>query len=133
MYSMFVTLVVSKLSGWLNAYAFCTGSKEGACDSGRDADRTAGGRWVLGAAQAARTRRDQLKAAWGHGASAERTLTKRCMFVTLDVSKVSGWLNAVAYCRESKGGHTVRGELRVRKREMADDGGARSVQGRARL
>ena len=32
------------------------------------------------------------------------------MFVTLEVSKLSGWLNACAPCRESKGGHTVRGE-----------------------
>ena len=32
------------------------------------------------------------------------------MVVTLDVSKLSGWLNADAYCRESNGGHTVRGE-----------------------
>ena len=29
------------------------------------------------------------------------------MFVTLEVSKLSGWLNADAYCRESKGGHTM--------------------------
>ena len=36
----------------------------------------------------------------------------KAMVVTLDVSKLSGWLNADAYCRESKGGHTVRGELR---------------------
>ena len=28
------------------------------------------------------------------------------MVVTLEVSKLSGWLNADAYCRESKGGHT---------------------------
>eukprot|EP00964_Phaeocystis_antarctica_P046654 scaffold26979_cov53-Phaeocystis_antarctica.AAC.5 len=27
------------------------------------------------------------------------------MVVTLDVSKLSGWLNADASCRESKGGH----------------------------
>ena len=33
-----------------------------------------------------------------------------CMVVTLEVSKLSGWLNADAYCREPKGGHTVRGE-----------------------
>ena len=32
------------------------------------------------------------------------------MVVTLEVSKLSGWLNADADCRESKGGHTVRGE-----------------------
>ena len=32
------------------------------------------------------------------------------MVVTLEVSKLSGWLNADAYCRESKGGHAVRDE-----------------------
>eukprot|EP00964_Phaeocystis_antarctica_P060772 scaffold36265_cov43-Phaeocystis_antarctica.AAC.3 len=34
-----------------------------------------------------------------------------CMSMTLEVSKLSGWLNADAPCRESKGGHTVRGEV----------------------
>ena len=53
------------------------------------------------------------------------------MFVTLEVSKLSGWLNADAACRESKGGHAVRGEVRARRREAAGDRGARSVQGRA--
>eukprot|EP00964_Phaeocystis_antarctica_P045734 scaffold26342_cov63-Phaeocystis_antarctica.AAC.2 len=33
------------------------------------------------------------------------------MVVTLEVSKLSGWLNADAYCRESKEGHAVRGEV----------------------
>ena len=33
------------------------------------------------------------------------------MFVTLEVSKLSGWLNADAPCRESKEGHAVRGEV----------------------
>ena len=34
------------------------------------------------------------------------------MFVTPEVSKLSGWLNADADCRESKGvGSTVRGEV----------------------
>ena len=32
-----------------------------------------------------------------------------CMFVTLEVSKLSGWLNADAPCRESKEGHVVCG------------------------
>ena len=32
------------------------------------------------------------------------------MLVTLEVSKLSGWLNADARCRESKGGRAVRGE-----------------------
>ena len=55
------------------------------------------------------------------------------MLVTLEVSKLSGWLNADACCRESKGGQTVRGEVRPGRREAAGDRGARSVQGRARL
>ena len=33
------------------------------------------------------------------------------MLVTLVVSKLSGWLNADADCRESKGGHTVQEEV----------------------
>ena len=33
-------------------------------------------------------------------AGAERTVNISAMFVTLDVSKLSGWLNADAYCRE---------------------------------
>ena len=57
----------------------------------------------------------------------ERTLNMCCTFVTLEVSKLSGWLNADAYCRESNGEHTVRGELRGGRRQMAGNGGARSV------
>ena len=44
----------------------------------------------------------------GHGE--ERTWNIWYMLVTLEVSKLSGWLNADANCRGSKGGHTVRGE-----------------------
>eukprot|EP00964_Phaeocystis_antarctica_P044774 scaffold25745_cov72-Phaeocystis_antarctica.AAC.1 len=49
--------------------------------------------------------------------------------MTLEVSKLSGWLNADAYCRESKGGHTVRDDVRPGRREAAGDRGARSVPG----
>ena len=35
----------------------------------------------------------------GHRARAERTWNMAYMFVTLDVSKLSCWLNADAYCR----------------------------------
>ena len=45
----------------------------------------------------------------GHGE--ERTWNMDCMVVTLEASKLSGWLNTDAYCRESKGGHAVRGEV----------------------
>ena len=55
------------------------------------------------------------------------------MVVTLEVSKLSGWLNASANCRESKEGHTVRGEVRLWSREAVGDRGASSAQGRARL
>ena len=49
----------------------------------------------------------------GNMARAERTENMIDMLVTLDVSKLSGWLNADAHCRESEGGHTVmQGELR---------------------
>ena len=38
----------------------------------------------------------------GARARAERTQNMACMFVTLDVSKLSGWLNAVADCRVTR-------------------------------
>ena len=41
---------------------------------------------------------------WGARACAERTKNMAYMVVTLDVSKLSGWLNAYAYCRvETRG------------------------------
>ena len=55
---------------------------------------------------------------------------------TLEVSKLSGWLNADTPCAESRteGIRCVRGELRPgRMREAAGDGSASSVRGRARL
>ena len=39
------------------------------------------------------------------------------MVVTLEVSKLSGWLNADAFCAESKGGHAMRSEVRGGRRE----------------
>ena len=63
-------------------------------------------------ASAACTRRSND---WRQGG--ERTENMLFMPVTLEVSKLSGWLNAEAHCRESKGGHTVRGEVRPRWRE----------------
>ena len=53
-------------------------------------------------AQAAQ-RRTRLED-WGQGTRGKRTWNMPHMFVTLDVSKLSGWLNAFADCRESKGG-----------------------------
>ena len=52
----------------------------------------------MAATHAACTGRARLKAV-GVRARAERTANMACMVVTLDVSKLSGWLNAYAYCR----------------------------------
>ena len=53
----------------------------------------------------------------GAGLGEERTKNMVSMFVTLEVSKLSGWLNADADCRESKGGHTLRGKVRLGRQE----------------
>ena len=69
---MFVTLDVSKLSGWLNADAYCQ-VKGRACDAGRGVNLEAGGRGAA-ASRAACTGKARLKA-WGpgHARSAQRT------------------------------------------------------------
>ena len=54
---------------------------------------------------------------WGGRARAERTRNISCMFVTLEVSKLSGWLNVDADCRIERGGHAVREEVRPGRRE----------------
>ena len=66
----------------------------------------------------------------GHGEEygEERTVNILFMFVTLEVSKLSGWLNADAPCRGPNGGHTMRGEVQsTGRREAAGDRSARSV------
>ena len=63
----------------------------------------------------------------GGRACVERTWNMDCMVVTLEASKLSGWLNTDAYCRESKGGHAVRGKVRAGWREAAGDRVARSA------
>ena len=68
--------------------------------------------WV--ATQAACTGRARLKAGGGR-ARAERTWSMDCMSVTLDVSKLSGWLNADADCRVERGAYNAgRGAARER-------------------
>ena len=68
-----------------------------AYDTGRGARREAGRRGPE-AAQAACTGSARLKAV-GARACKERTQNMLIMFVTLDVSKFIGWLNAIACCR----------------------------------
>ena len=68
-----------------------------AWEEGRHAGWEAAGRVEVAVMQAARwegpTVEDEGRA------RAERTVNMSAMFVTLDVSKLSGWLNADAYCR----------------------------------
>jgi len=72
---------------------------------------------VVAARQAACTAVVRPKA-WEPRARAERTLNMTPMSVTLEVSKLSGWLNADAYCRVSRGVHAMRGgEVRAGRRE----------------
>ena len=116
MMPMFVTLEVSKLSGWLNADAACRESKGGHAVRS-EVYQSAGGRQRTTAAQAACRGGRGCRLGAGHGE--ERTSNMPCMLVTLEVSKLSGWLNAGAYCRESKGGHTMREEERAWRRATA--------------
>ena len=60
----------------------------------------------------------RLKAA-GARARAERTKNICCMSVTLDVSKLSGWLNADAYCRVERRAWDARRGVPPGKREGA--------------
>ena len=67
-----------------------------------------GGRraWADGSSRAGHTRREgPAVKAGGARACAERTSNMRFMSVTLDVSKVSGWLNADASCRVERRAH----------------------------
>ena len=109
---------VSKLSGWLKADAPCR--VEGrACDAGgRGASREAGGPGVWWRhTRGMHGRRARLKA-WGSRARAERTVNIQIMSMTLEVSKLSGWLKVDAYCRiEGEGMRCGGGEVRAGRRD----------------
>ena len=85
-----------------------------AYDARRHAGREAGGRAVATAHAACR--RGPEWASRG-GARAERTWNMLLMFVTLEVSRLSGWLKYDASCRVPQGGRTVRGGMRGGRRE----------------
>ena len=52
-------------------------------------------------------RREGSNTDMGAGHVEERTENMANMVVTLEVSKLSGWLNADAPCRDTNGGHTM--------------------------
>eukprot|EP00964_Phaeocystis_antarctica_P030331 scaffold17120_cov41-Phaeocystis_antarctica.AAC.4 len=67
-----------------------------------------GGRAWAGVAAHERHAREEgpaVKAGGGYRSCAERTENIHCMAVTLDVSKLSGWLNFDAACRVERRAH----------------------------
>eukprot|EP00964_Phaeocystis_antarctica_P066380 scaffold40102_cov54-Phaeocystis_antarctica.AAC.5 len=92
---MVVTLGVSKLSGWLNADAPCRVEtrKGGTYGAVRAAGREVGGG---GRPRCTRRAGEGSTADSGQGTREERTENILIMVVTLEVSKLSGWLNADA-------------------------------------
>ena len=70
---MSVTLDVSKLSGWLNADAYCRVEKGGAYDAGRGVGRQAGGRGPVTAHERHARREGPAVKAGRAKESAERT------------------------------------------------------------
>ena len=104
-----VTLEVSKLSGWLNADAYCRVERS-ACHAGRGVE--ARRREGVGGASAWHARGGPNRSTTeGARARAERTANMPFMSMTLDVSKLSGWLNADADCRVEKRRHAQRDEV----------------------
>eukprot|EP00964_Phaeocystis_antarctica_P058134 scaffold34462_cov56-Phaeocystis_antarctica.AAC.3 len=99
MYRMVVTLEVLTLSGWLNADAPCGESKGGHAVRSEEY-QSAGGRGGGHRTTAAHAAcRGVLDCRLGAGHGEERTCNMPYMAVALEVSKLSGWLNADAYCR----------------------------------
>ena len=91
MYCMSVTLEVSKVSGWLNAFVFCR-VQRGAWDAGDV--QSAGGRRPVGGS-GKHVGAAQLED-W---AGAEPHLKHVFICVTRDVLILSNWLNAFVLCR----------------------------------
>ena len=107
MWRMFVTLDVSRLSVWLNADACCrVERREYKVGDVRRGD----GRGLVGRKRCGM-------------AGADRTENMLTMFKTLDVSRLSGWLNADACCRVER---RARGEARQEVRRLG--GGATAAQ-----
>eukprot|EP00964_Phaeocystis_antarctica_P038032 scaffold21758_cov46-Phaeocystis_antarctica.AAC.4 len=99
------------LSGWLNADARCRVERR-VCDAERGVGRETGERGPAAAHERhARREGPALKAGRGYRACAERTQNMPFMVVTLNVSKLSGWLNADASCRVVRRACTMRGEV----------------------
>ena len=108
---MSVTLEVSKLSGWLKASASCRESTNGASNRGK---RVARKGWRhrgegLSSSASSGVRVCGPPREWGKRRRQKRTANIPLMSVTLEVSKLSGWLKATAYCQVQRG-HPAEGD-----------------------
>ena len=130
--NMLVTLDVSKLSGWLNADAYCRVKKKHSNRGDMRAGRACKRRRRMQRAGKAPAVEAEVRA------RAERTANMYPISVTLDVTRLNGWLNAVAVCRvkrDNKRGDMQAGRAWVRRRRrMQSARRARTVEaeGRAR-
>ena len=113
MLTMPVTLDVLKFSGWLNFRAICRVERrtlnslvqEGVWGSGSATrQRACGGLDCVGRFGA------------GH-VGGERTENISSMVVTLDVSKLTGWLNLCATCRVERRACAMTGKVRLGRQE----------------
>ena len=114
---MIVTLDVSRLSGWLNADADCRVER-------RAYEAGLGEVWARKQEVCRRRRRKQR--------AGKRTQNMLDMPVTLDVSRLSGWLNVDAPCRVERKEYESNGAMPARM--VLDcwwrwDGGASNMQG----
>ena len=92
MYCMSLTLDVSMLSSWLNAFVFCR-VQRGAWEAGDM--QSAGGRRPVGGSQGSMWG----PSSWRIGQVRSRTANMLFICVTRDVLILSNWLNAFVLCR----------------------------------
>ena len=87
---------------------------ESCCCAGREAV------WARCARSSVQGSGLRLQMAWGTGCGKQRTPNIKRMFVTREVSQLSGWLNLCALCTRGSQADSIRGAgrgLRARRRE----------------
>ena len=114
MLTMSVTVDVSQLSGWLKARASCQPKARGMRCGTRCGP---GGGRAWGGGGASGVHGEGPTQGLGARARVERTENMWYKVVTLEVSKLSGWLKACAPCRVRREEHAMRCELCAVRRE----------------
>ena len=114
---MSVTLDVLRLSGWLKFHAACRVERRACEMRGEVRAGRREGVWGSGGGHKRRARdarRTRLDGLGRQGSGGERTPNMPAMVVTLDVLKLTGWLNLYAACRvERRACDHAGGEVRA--------------------